>query len=140
MEPLSITTDTSIVLDKQTNPSLYYAVAPVINNKTGVRSYGYDYTLQGVSCYIRTFLGELVNSSSELDLELGTNYNVKAITWEKLTLSGYIPLQTVNSIQGLNFSYTDNALTHGLNIYRVKIELVNGTIIYSETTTVVLCQ
>ena len=137
MEPLSITADTSIVLSKRTNSSLYYAVAPVINKKTGVRSYGYDYTLQGVSCYVRTFLGELVNSSSELELELGTNYNLKAITWEKLTLSGYIPLKTVNSIQGLNFSYTDNALTHGLNIYRVKIELLNGTIIYSETTTVV---
>ena len=116
MEPLSNTADTSLVLDKQTSPSLYYAVAPIINNKTGVRSYGFDYTSQGVGCYIRTFLGELVNSSSELDLELGTNYNVKAITWEKLTLSGYTPLQTINSIQGLNFSYTDNALVHGLNI------------------------
>jgi len=136
MEPLSNTADTSLVLDKQLSPSLYYAIAPIISNKTGVRSYGYDYTSQGVGCYIRTFLGELVNSSSELDLELGTNYNVKAITWEKLTLSGYTPLQTINSIQGLNFSYTDNALVHGLNSYRAKIELLNGTIIFSETTTV----
>jgi hypothetical protein len=45
-------------------------------------------------------------------------------------------LQTVNPIQGLSFGYTDNTLTHGLNIYRVKIELLNGTIIYSETATV----
>src|SRR3954468_6847795 len=110
MEPLSITADTSIVLARQTNRSLYYAVAPVIKDKTGVRSYAYDYTLQGVGCYIRTFLGELMNNSSELDLELGTNYNIKTITWEKLTLSGYTSLQTVSSIRGVDFSYTDKAL------------------------------
>lgn len=136
MEPLSISSDTAIVLDKQTNPSLYYAVAPLIDNKVGVRSYGYDYRTQGVACYIRTFFGELVNGSAKLDLALGTNYNIKTITWEKLTLNGYFPLQTVNSIQGLDLSYLDSAITQGLNIYRAKIELLNGTIIYSETTTI----
>ena len=136
MEPLSLTADTAIVLYKQSNSSLYYAVAPLIGNKVGVRSYGYDYTTQGVACYIRTFFGELVNSSVKLDLALGTSYNVKTITWEKLTGNGYISLQTVNSIQALDFSYLDNAVTRGSNIYRVKIELLNGTIIYSETTTV----
>jgi hypothetical protein len=136
MEPLSITSDTAIVLDKQTNPSLYYAVAPLIDRKVGVRSYGYDYRAQGVACYIRTFFGELVNGSAKLDLALGTNYNIKTITWEKLALNGYFPLQTVNSIQGLDLSYLDRAITQGLNIYRAKIELLNGTIIYSETTTI----
>jgi hypothetical protein len=126
MEPLSITTDTATVLNRQASTSLHYAVAPLINNKTGVRSYAYDYTAQGVGCYIRTFFGEIVNSSSRLDLELGTNYHVKSITWERLTLNGYSSLQTVNSIQGLDFSYLDNAVTQGSNIYRVKIELLNA--------------
>jgi len=135
MERLSITTDTAVVLDKQANTTLHYAVAPVINNKTGVRSYAYDYTLQGVECYIKTFFGVLVNGTSELELELGTRYNVKSITWERLTSSGYIALQTNNSIQGLDFRYTDNAPKHGLNNYRVRIELSNGTVIYSDSTT-----
>ena len=30
----------------------------------------------------------------------------------------------------------DNSLTHGLNIYRVKIELLDGRIVYSEDVTV----
>src|SRR4030095_4440463 len=76
MEPLIITADTVIVLSKQTNTSLHYAVAPLINTKTAVRSYAYDYTQQGVGCYIKTFFAQLVNSSLELDLELGTNYRV----------------------------------------------------------------
>jgi subtilase family protein/type IX secretion system substrate protein len=132
MEPLSITTDTATVLNKQVNTSLHYAVAPLINNKTGVRSYAYNYTTQGVGCYIRTFFAEIVNSSSRLDLELGTNYNVKSITWERLAISGYTPLQTINSIQGLDFSYMDSAPKHGLNTYRAKIELFNGTVIHSD--------
>jgi len=136
MEPFVITADTVIVLSKQTNTSLHYAVAPLINTKTGVRSYAYDYTQQGVGCYIRTFFAQLVNSSSELDLELGTDYKVKEITWEKLTMNGYIPLQAINSIQGLDYSYTDNSTKHGLNTYRAKIELQNGTIIYTATATV----
>jgi hypothetical protein len=136
MEPLAVTADTAIVLDKQANSSSHYAVAPLIDNKAGVRSYGYDYTTQGVACYIRTFFGELVNGSAKLDLTLGTNYNIKTITWEKLTLNGYSPLQAVNSIVGLDFSYLDSAVTQGLNIYHVKLELLNGTIIYSEAITV----
>ncbi len=136
LEPLLVTTDTIVILSKQTNPSLHYAIAPLINNKTGVRSYGYNYTTQGVGCYVRAFLAQLINSTARLDLELGTSYGLKSITWQKLTLSGYISLQTVNTIQDLNFNYTDNMLSHGLNIYRVKIELLDGRIIYSETATV----
>jgi Subtilase family/Secretion system C-terminal sorting domain len=136
MEPLLATTDTAVILAKQTNTSLYYAVAPLINNRKGVRSYGYNYTTQGVGCFVRTFIGQLINSTARLDLELGTDYNVKSITWEKLTLNGYTPLQSINSIQGVNFAYTDNSLAHGLNIYRVKIELTDGRVFYSETVTI----
>ena len=136
MEPLLITADTAVILAKQTNTSLHYAVSPFLNNKMGVRSYGYNYTTQGVGCYVRTFFGQLINNTAKLDLELGTDYNIKSITWQKLTLNGYVSLQTLNLITGLNFSYTDNVLAHGLNIYRVKIELFDGRIIYSETATV----
>ncbi|HEV8504397.1 MAG TPA: S8 family peptidase [Chitinophagaceae bacterium] len=140
MDPLSIATDTAIVLNTHGSTSLHYAVAPLIGNKTGVKSYAYDYTAQGVGCYIRTFFGEIVNSSSRLDLELGTDYNVKSIIWERLTSNGYVPLQTVNSIQGLNFNYIDVAPKHGLNTYRARIELLNGTVIYSDAITLYFAQ
>jgi len=140
MEPLLATLDTAVVLAKQTDPSLYYAIAPLINNKTGVRSYAYNYTNQGVACYVRTLLGQLVVNSAKLDLQLGTSYNVKSITWQKLTTSGYVPLKTVDSISGLAYSYIDNSLVHGLNVYRVRIELMDGRIVYSETVTVYFAQ
>jgi Subtilase family/Secretion system C-terminal sorting domain len=140
MQPLLTTVDTAVVLAKQTNPSLYYAVAPLIKNKTGLRSYAYNYTTQGVACYVRTLLGQLVATSAKLDLELGTSYNVKSITWQKLTTNGYMPLETIQNISGLTYGYIDNSLTHGLNIYRVKIELADGRIVNSETVTVYFAQ
>jgi len=135
MEPISIVNDTAIVINSHAGTSLHYAIAPLIGNKIGVRSYAYDYTAQGVGCYIRTFVGEVMSNSSELDLELGTSYNIKSITWERLTSNGYLPLQTVNSMQGLHFNYRDDAPQHGLNTYRAKIELLNGTVIYSDPIT-----
>ena len=103
LQPFTITDDTSIILAKPTNSSLYYAVAPLMNTKTGVRSYAYNYTTQGVSCYIKTFFGQLTGNVTELELELGTSFNIKSITWQKLTLNGYISLKTVSGIQGMNF-------------------------------------
>jgi hypothetical protein len=140
MESLLTTLDTAVVLAKQTNASLYYAIAPLLTNKTGVRSYAYNYTNQGVACYVRTLLGQLVVNAAKLDLELGTSYNVKSITWQKLTANGYVSLQTINNISGLAYSYIDNSLTHGLNVYRVKIELMSGRGINSETVTVYFAQ
>lgn len=136
MEPLLVTTDTFVILQKQTNPSLYYAVAPLISGKTGVRSYGFNYTTQGVECYVRSFFAVLIGNAAQLDLELGSNYNIRKITWEKLTPAGYVALQSVLNISGLHFTYTDNSLIRGLNTYRVRIELVNGQVIYSNPATV----
>ncbi|MBK5271578.1 MAG: S8 family serine peptidase, partial [Bacteroidia bacterium] len=133
MEPLTVINDTAIILGKQTNASLYYAIAPLINGKTGVRSFGFNYTTQGTGCYIKTFYPLLVNNTVLLTLELGTIYNIKNITWEKQTLNGFVPLQTISNITGLQYSYTDNLPNPGVNNYRVKIELLNGQIIYSQS-------
>jgi len=135
MELLLTTTDTSIVLGKLTNPSLYYAIAPVLGTQTGVRSYGFNYTTQGVGCYIRTFFTTLVGTTGVLDLELGTDYLVKSITWEKFLGGRFVPLQITTTISGLFYSYTDISLLTGLNIYRVRIELLDGRVIYSQQET-----
>lgn len=136
LEPFRTVSDTMIVLAKASNPALYYAVAPVLSNKTGVRSYGFDYTAQSSGCYIRSFFAQLINTTAELDLELGTTYSVQSIAWEKLTTNGYQVLQTTNLIAGTTYSFTDAGLHTGANVYRVKLVLQNGSIIYSEPQTV----
>jgi hypothetical protein len=136
MEPLLVTTDTAFILSKASNPSFYYAVAPILNGRTGVRSYAYNYTMQGVGCYVKSFLATLAGNTAVLDLFVGTNYKIKKISFQKLNGTSFIDLQTINNISGLQFSYVDNNLSKGLNVYRAKIELTNGTIIYSDEATV----
>lgn len=136
LEPVLTTADSVIVLQKNTNPSLYYAVAPVTGSREGVRSYTINYTLQGVECYIRSFLASLINNTAQLNLELGSLYNIKSIVLEKLNGTGFTPLKQVTNINGLSVSFIDSFITRGLNTYRIKLELANGKVVYSQTETV----
>jgi Subtilase family/Secretion system C-terminal sorting domain len=136
LEPLFTTTDSFAVLDKINNPSLYYAAAPVIGNREGVKSYTINYTLQGVECYIRSFLGSLVNNSAQLDLLLGTLYNINKMVLEKFDGSNFVTLQQLAGPLSLQVSFLDNQLKRGLNIYRIRLELNGGKIIYSQPETI----
>jgi len=136
LEPITLTADSFIVLAKTINPSLHYAVAPVIENKEGVKSYTFNYTIQGVECYIRSFLALLVGNSAELTLSLGTFYNVNKIVLEKFDGTNYVTLQQVTNPSSLLFNFTDASLKRGLNLYRTKLELAGGRIIYSSIETV----
>lgn len=136
LEPVAVTSDSIIILSKNTNPSLYYAVAPLIGNKEGVRSYTFNYSNQGVECYIRSFLGSLVNNTAHLDLSLGTLFNINKIILEKYDGNMFNSIQQVTNPNLLTFNFTDVSLKKGLNIYRVKLELFGGKSIYSLPETV----
>ncbi len=131
MEPILQTTDTLAVLKKNTNPSLYYAVAPLVAGKEGIRSYTFNYTLQGVDCYIKSFLAALVDNSAELTVVLGTRYNIDKIVLEKFDGTTFKLLQQLVNNSNLAIKLVDNNLVKGLNIYRIKIELTGGAVVYS---------
>jgi len=131
MEPILLTSDSFRILQKNANPSLYYAVAPVINEKEGVRSYTINYTIQGVGCYIRSFLASLVNNEAELSLLLGSIYNIDQIVLEKFDGTSFKPLYLLTKNDNLMVNFTDTNLTKGLNIYRVRLDLAGGGTAYS---------
>jgi len=133
LEPIRVSSDSLIVLGKNANPSLHYAVAPLISGKEGMRSYTFDYSLQGVACYIRSFLGTLDNNAARLLLNLGTLYGVNAIVLEKQAGGQYVQLEKLQNPVMLQHIFTDSKISNGLNIYRVKLELSNGNVIYSQS-------
>jgi hypothetical protein len=133
LEPITVTSDSLIVLAKKSNPSLYYAVAPIISGKEGMRSYTFDYSKQGVECYIRSFLGRLENDAARLELILGTLYGINAIVIEKRLGEQYVQLEKLQNPVNLQNTFTDSKINNGLNIYRVKLELANGNVIYSQS-------
>ncbi|OQP65312.1 hypothetical protein A3860_16725 [Niastella vici] len=128
--------DTSFIVS-QPGGRLWYTVAPVISNgRYGMKAYTINVTTQGVDCYLKNFLVDLVNNNTaSLTAEIGTTYNVKSFTFEKLMPGGYQLLQTFQP-GNLAFEYTDNNLADGVNTYRVKIELTNGKAIYSDPQSV----
>lgn len=136
LEPVSLTADSMIVLAKNINPALYYAVAPVIGNKEGVKSYTFNYTIQGVECYIRAFLASLQNNTAQLLLSLGTLYDINKIVLEKFDGKNFVSIQQIITISDLQINFTDAALKKGLNIYRIKLELAGGRYIYSSVETI----
>ena len=136
LEPIAVTTDSFMLLAKATNSSLHYAVAPIIGNKEGVKSYTFNYTTQGVECYFRSFLAFVVGNSAQLSISLGTFYNISKIVLEKFNGTEYAAIQQIVNPSSLLLNFTDASLNKGLNVYRVKLELAGGKVIYSSIETV----
>lgn len=136
LEPLLTTTDTLLVLSTAADRALHYTIAPILNGKTGLKSITFNYTTQGVECYIRSFLGSLSGNSSILNLVLGTTYNISSIVLEKWNGTAYVALQQTSNINSVTFSFTDAQLQQSLNIYRIRIVLADGRSIFSQAETV----
>jgi len=131
LDPFLLTKDSFAVIQKNNNTSVYYAVAPVISGREGVKSVTINYTLQGVDCYIRSFLVSLDNNTVTLSLSLGTLYQVNKIVLEKMDGNAFRPVQQLLNNNNLSVSFTDKNLKNGLNIYRIKLELSGGGVVYS---------
>jgi len=130
--------DSLLVIPKSNSASFYYAVAPVINlDRIGLSSYTINYTTQGVDCYIKNFLAELENELQvRINIELGTVYQLTNMEVEKLTAGSFISIQTISSAGNTQFTAIDSKLNRGGNTYRLKLNLTNGKVIYSNPETV----
>jgi hypothetical protein len=132
LQPLTATTDTSIVIINTTSP--YIAVSTVLQeNNTGVNSYTFNYNNQGVGCYISSFLADLtIDKTTLLQLSLGTTFNVTMVQFQQLTTNGWQTLQTIDPVTDAENSYEANTLHAGINTFRAVVTLSNGTPIISE--------
>lgn len=125
--------DTNLVLQKQTQPQRYFAVAPVIDGVAGQKSFTFDYTQQGVDCYIRSFLADPDGpKAAMITAALGSLYGVQRISLEKERPGGFETIQTIDAPNALQYNWADNQLVQGSNTYRLKLELANGQSVYSQ--------
>jgi hypothetical protein len=128
LQPLKIVDDTSVILRKQ--DGLYIAIAPVFMNHTGLKSYAYNYTLQGVGCYISNFLADPDGNNASLKLFLGTTFSVKAVQFQKLISGSWKMISQIQPVQSVTINYSTH-LSQGINYYRAIITLDDGTMITS---------
>jgi hypothetical protein len=127
------TTDTFSVFKKEQQPGSLFAIAPLIGGKTGQKSFTFDYTTQGLGCYIKSFLAFLEHPAVvSISAELGTLYQVKEIALEKIRSNGIEQLQIISMPSTGSWQWKDENLVQGENTYRLRVELASGEIIYSE--------
>ena len=138
MEPFLQTADTAFIINKTNEQAEWYSVAPLLSfNKRGINSLAFNYTTQGVACYIKSFTADLFGNTARLNLSLGTTFRILRIVIEKKDRQGiYQPLQVYTTPLQLQYAFTDNSITQGLNIYRVRVETSPGSIVYSDNESV----
>lgn len=128
------TADTSVILEKLQHPAIYYSIAPVIGNKTGIKSNTLNYVAQGTGCYIKTFfLQSQTLQSAVFHAELGSLFNVVEVALEKFDGNNFISVQTISNPATTIFDLTNTGLKQGENFYRLRVKLSNGTVLYSNT-------
>jgi Subtilase family len=133
LQPFLVTADSFVILKKTLHPSLYYAVAPIVAGKPGLRSYALKYDAQGVDCYFRSFYIQLqTNEKVDFTASIGSLYNVASITIQKLSGSIYKDLQTITAPSVLQFAFSDTNLLRGIGYYRLQLKLTNGSVVYSD--------
>lgn len=128
--------DTAVVLQKSQSLSEYFAIAPLINGKEGIRSNTINYHYQGVGCYIKSFyLQTQTATAASFVAEIGSVYNVAAVSLEMFDGSRFVTLQQVASPKTTTFNFSNVALHPGANLFRFAVTLVNGATLYSNIET-----
>lgn len=133
LEPFKITSDTFLLAAKTSITNIYFAVEPIIQSKAAIRSYTLNYKADGTSCYIKNFYVTInASGTGDLQLELGTSFRIKSISFEKQKANGFEALIIQQSSSSLQYRHYDNDLIAGSNIYRAVVELIDGRKIYSD--------
>jgi Subtilase family/Secretion system C-terminal sorting domain len=134
LELLAETTDTFFIQDAVGKAaSLYYAVAPVIDGVVGPRSGSFNYTQQGVGCYLKAFyFHSKEGDKAKFSASVGTLYGLESVVLERLTGGGFAPAQAISPIENTSFGFDDVQLFEGVNYFRLKLGLENGGEVFSE--------
>jgi len=137
LEPFLLTADTALRLSPAQMQNRYYAVAPVVGHFEGARGNTIEFTQQGTACYVRTFLPRTAVTDTVLfDLEVGTLFQLKSASLERLEPGGPKTLQTLTPVPQPQMEFRDLAPQAGRNEYRIRLELTDGRTIYSQTEAV----
>jgi len=136
--PYSQVRDTFVFIPKATATSLYFAVSAIATaGWTGIRSYAIDYTQQGTGCYIQSLLADKTTDNKVLlSLGLGSNWHLSKLYWERWSARGWITLSEQQMGGALNLNFLDEHPPEGLPRYRVRLETIDGTVIYSDIVSV----
>ncbi len=133
LEPLLLTTDTTIVLHKALFPNTRFAVSALLHGAETPPSAAPHIGEQGAGCYVRALLALLDEATGHilLTLSLGSAYGVQEVLWEKRQDDGWQMLRR-QPPTALILQAEDHAPQRGRNTYRARLRMANGADLSSE--------
>ncbi|MBL6445189.1 S8 family peptidase [Fulvivirga sp. 29W222] len=139
LEPLQEISDTAVVLNKNEYPYILYSLAPKLGqSKLGLRNLTFNYSFQGVDCYLSSFyaLENQPLGQVEIKLTLGTSYQVAKVVFEREQNGVFAQVDIVNSPKSNIIEAIDKEPFQGLNNYRARIIFNGGVEIVTDISTV----
>lgn len=128
LEPITVTNDTALILYKEESPSRLYTIQPTLIDGTPlIRSYTFDYSQQGVDCFVQNFFSQESGVDGVLlTLQLGTVYGIDEIRFEReVEEDVFAILESVENIETTIITYLDHQPKQGYNRYRARVLLQN---------------
>lgn len=134
MEDYLLTNDTSLIYNNTGSAKTYFAIQPLFENgKGGIQGYAFDYELQEIACYLRSFYTQLESIDGiNLVAEVGTTYGIERIVFQRQEGDSFIDIETQIPLQSVNYSFLDISPRQGLNSYRLVLHFINGKQLFSE--------
>jgi hypothetical protein len=137
LEEITNTSDTSAMFQKSNQN--FFAVAPMKQSITGLKSQTINYDEQGAFCYINLFSAQRFEANQvTIQLKLSTIINVATIKIYK-TVQGTESLLLSTAPSGTtDYEFADSTLSPGTVSYRVELVLKTGALMPSATTTILI--
>ncbi|MBL7748152.1 MAG: T9SS type A sorting domain-containing protein, partial [Chitinophagaceae bacterium] len=141
LKPVRMVTDTFTVFNRGIDPTVVYAVEPVLGNGLpAARSVALDIRQQGVQCFYKTLFYTLLNGNElELLLELSIPSYADSVFFERVTAGGQL-LQTWGGavVQNPQRTYQRSVkdLPSGVVYFRARIKLKSGVSVFTEIVSV----
>jgi len=131
LKKVSAINDTLVVLPKSSDD--FFAISPVLNGVTGIKSNTINYTQQGALCYLNLFTAERYSATQiRIQLQLSSWYQVKHITILRTTNGNTDVFKNTAEGKLLFFDFYDTELQPGTMIYQAEIVLQSGIKILSD--------
>jgi hypothetical protein len=137
---LTLTPDTILSIPKTRLHSSFITIRPVHKDGwTGMQSSTYNYEQQGVSCFFRQVLADVMEDNSvDISVVLSSLLRIKKVYWERLQGNDFVTLSSQDIGTEDTYIFKDIPGRSGIFYYRVKLELIDGRIIYSDVQSIQL--
>jgi hypothetical protein len=132
LEPFTTTSDTFIIDHAVSDPGLY-AVTSYFDGSQGAPSDGIDLTIQDAGCYITSFFLHQINGDQAVfTIHLGSLYQVNEVYLERMIGQDYQAVAILSPAGENEFLMTSDPLNQGINYYRIRIIMSDGSSMLSD--------